>query len=102
MPDALHAAPCCRYGPHLPSRCLDPQKRTPRQAEEDEVSAELASARSEAMRGHFLFEQRLLHSVVEEDSALSAARQLRHQLRRWACRDACLTSEPALLNKGHG
>ncbi|KAL4430933.1 hypothetical protein ABPG75_006189 [Micractinium tetrahymenae] len=57
------------------------QKRTPRQAEAEEVSAELASARSEAMRGHFLFEQRLLHSVAEEDSALSAARQLRHQLR---------------------
>lgn len=54
------------------------------------------------MRGHFLFEQRLLHSVVEEDSALSAARQLRHQLRRWACRDACLTSNPALLSQGSG
>lgn len=62
--------------------CLVLQKRTPRQAEADEVSAELASQRSEAMRGHFLFEQRLMHSAAEEDSALSAARQLRHNLRR--------------------
>lgn len=39
--------------------------------------------RSEAMRGHWEFEQRLLNSVEGEAAALAAARQLRHQLRRW-------------------
>ena len=58
------------------------QKRSGRQREAEEVSAELASVRSEAMRGHYEFEQRLLDSVAAEDLALMAARQLRHRLRR--------------------
>ena len=52
------------------------------QKEAEEVSAALAMSRSEAMRGHWEFEQRLLHHVEAEDSALLKLREVRHRLRR--------------------
>ncbi|EFN59116.1 hypothetical protein CHLNCDRAFT_137916 [Chlorella variabilis] len=51
------------------------------QKEAEEVSAALAMSRSEAMRGHWEFEQRLLHHVEAEDSALLKLREVRHRLR---------------------
>jgi hypothetical protein len=59
------------------------QKPAERQPDGEEVSAEWANARGDAMRGHWEFEQRLLRSMEGEAVALTAARQLRHQLRRW-------------------
>ncbi|KAI3433581.1 hypothetical protein D9Q98_003392 [Chlorella vulgaris] len=57
------------------------QKRPGEHKEAEEISAVLAAARSESMRGHWEFEQRLLQHVAAEDSALQEARQLRHRLR---------------------
>ena len=59
------------------------QKPVERQPDGEEVSAEWANARGDAMRGHWEFEQRLLRSMEGEAVALTAARQLRQQLRRW-------------------
>ena len=43
-----------------------------------------ASCCSEALRGTWEHEQRLIQSARGEERAMAAARELRHQLRRWA------------------
>lgn len=69
----------------MPPALRVPQQRPPAPAKEaEEVSAELASARSEAARGHWEFEQRMAQHEAGEQQAMAAARQLRHHLRRRA------------------
>ena len=67
----------------MPASLLLLQKPAGRTREAEEISAELASSRSEAARGHWQFEQRLRDSEAAEGTALDAARQLRRQLRRY-------------------
>lgn len=49
----------------------------------------LLPACSEALRGTWEHEQRLIQSARGEERALAAARELRHQLRRWGMGRGC-------------